>query len=175
MTTASVEKPVPEWIRLYKFFFKYAPSDQDSETWAKEIRSAVHNLRPGEVSQAIRSLGERYAAMTKKVEPSGSEIIQEIRRTRREDRGNIVATPNRVDFYLRGELRTTSMIDLKKTLEDRPEPEECWSIICTPMDVDQCRELQAYCDHRQINYRRFHPPSAIDVRGLAGQMTAEAF
>lgn len=167
MTTAYPNKAVPEWVRLYKFYFKYAPSDEDSQTWATEIRSAIRNLAPGEVSNAIRSLGDRYTSAGCKIkEPAGAEIIAEVRRIRRGE-SSFVTTPNGVYFYVGGQQHQTTMLDLKKILQRKPDPVEAWNIICTPMCIEQCRELQQFADYNGVPYERYQGASQINAKGIA--------
>lgn len=169
MTTASTNTPVaevPEWVRLYKFYFKFAPTDEDTRTWTNEIRAAIRNVQRGEVAQAIRSLGERFYASVGMKEPAGGQIIAEIKRLRRGEH-NVVTTKNRVLFYRDGALQETSMLDLKRLLEHHPDHQEAWSIICCPLDIEQCRELQRFCDNNAIIYERFIPPEPYAVKRIA--------
>jgi hypothetical protein len=102
--------------------------------------------------------------------PNIHHIADEIRALR--NNGRTPLTANGVSYYAAdGQVVQTTMRDLKSFLNARPEPEQAWDLICTPLKPDQCRELEAYCIANNIAYERYSP-APVDTAAIARKWKA---
>ena len=147
--------PTTPWHMTYAARFKPIQKSQ-----VDAIEASLYDS----MKATIDEMGEAMASIASMWQfervPNINDLANAIKAIRGELSGN-VTTPNHVDFYKGDKRGTTTMRDLKGYLSCKPTPDRAWEVICIPLLVDQCRELQRHCDEKGIEYARFVPPKSI--------------
>jgi hypothetical protein len=146
-----------DWVTNYNGFIgTLAKSTADA--WAVVIRENLPNVKAGEVNDAVAALCSEQRGFNAP-KPNALSIIHKIKEQRgyRYNHGH-KPTSNHVS-YIDGnnQAKHTTMAELKGFLKRKPDPNEAWDIICTPLDTDQCKELHRFADDNGVVYERFVP------------------
>jgi len=146
-----------DWVTNYNGFIGTL-TKSTAEAWAAVIRQNLGNVSAKEVDDAVAQLcaeDRPYNAP----KPNAKTIIYKIREARsyKYNHGH-KPTSNYVSYVDGGnQAKNTTMAELKGFLRRRPDPNEAWDIICTPLDTDQCKELHRFADDNGVSYERFVP------------------
>ena len=161
---------VIDWIKNYRGFIGPL-NDNTASDWLEAIQSNIPRLTQRELDEAVAVIcGKERDARSAK--PGAYEIMREIMAMRGTSG---IQTPNNVKYYDGNMvLHKTTMAELKALLNRRPHPEEAWEIICTPLMVEQCRELERYSVDHGIDYDKFVPKVDL-VRQLANKLSVVPF
>lgn len=163
-----------DWVTNWSGFIGYLSGAQAS-AWLEVISANVEGVRQSEIDNAVAKICS-VPRNKEDAKPDVRTIIKTINAMRGNSPGymaQVVKTPNTVSYYdSAGHYCKTTMSDLKQFLNRRPPTDEAWEIICTPLNFDQCRELQTYCDNNRIGYARFVPNIEETISAVSKAITA---
>lgn len=173
--------PPSRWFEVLEDYYDVKLTPEKRERWVQEIKAKIPSVSGNEplIVDALRSQAASFKRRSTKTRPDLEDLIQIIRAHRNEPSATgMISTTNEVtptpkvyaeDGSYRGfgPVSRTTMSDLKFMLDRRPPPDAAWGIICTPMMVEQCRELEAYCRQRNIAFNKFNPPQESRVAAIA--------
>jgi hypothetical protein len=157
------------WWQAYEARFGKKLSEVEIDVWEEEISREIRNLQPGEVINAVRSIGEnrrKQGQKGKAYAPTVEDIVSEIIKGKyaRSNPGT-VSHGHKVIVMHDGQIVVE--VETERSWKQRLHaagPVEAWNIICEPCDPAMCYERQAYADGHGVAYQRYTVNVAAQVR-----------
>jgi len=145
-----------EWYELYEARFGKKLTKHEIEIWDSEIKYQIKNCMPYEIMDAIRELGEQKRKGELKYNVTANHLISEIIKGRFQVRSG--ASDDELCTKHDEEMNR-----LKSRIRSADTDEEKWDIICEPMTIPDCTDLERFAKSLDDSFKRPKFPSIYDM------------